>query len=182
MSRERLPWMGRLLTTPSRKVLVRLAVVSGGGTGVLALMLLALDLKLAPYGIVQYEFAWSAERAQTLFTHWKQPGMEAARESLRLDAWFRAYALFLSSVTLLAARAAPERWRGLGCWLGLAPFAAGGLDALENAALWRVLEAPGPPSEPLLKLAALAAAVKFLLLLASASYAATVGLSRWRRR
>lgn len=144
--------------------------------------LLAIDQQLEPYGIVRYELAWSAERAMRMFSAWGETGREAARESLRYDVpYLLVYPFLFSSLTLLAARAAPRVLVPWGTWLAVAPFVAAVLDALEDLALWHALERFQQPPESLLHFAALAAGTKFLLLGASGLYALGMGLRRlWR--
>jgi hypothetical protein len=167
------------LTIPSRTTLLLIAIISGVITGALTWKLAAINRELAPYDIVRYEFAWSAECAKQMFSAWGEAGRDAARRSLRYDVpYLLVYPFFLSTLVLLAARAVDGRWASLGAWLALAPFAAAAFDALENVALWRVLERYLEPPEGLLRFAALSAGVKFLLLGAPALYALAVGVRR----
>jgi hypothetical protein len=163
----------------SSRTLGVIAVLSGVLTVALTWKLLAIDRELKPYGIVCYELAWSAGRAEQMFSAWGEAGREAARESLRYDVpYLLVYPFLFSSLTLLAARAASGRLVRLGTWLAVAPFVAAVLDALENLALWRVLDRFQQPPESLLHFAALAAGVKFLLLGASGLYALAMGCRR----
>lgn len=170
--------MDGLASIPSRRTLLLIAIISGVLTLVLALKLRAIDQELCPYSIVEYEFAWSAERAKEMFTEWeKSAGMEAARDSLWYDIPFLlVYSSFLSALVLLSARAGPGKRTPLGYRLTVAPFAAAFFDVLENVALWRVLDRSAQPPEGFLQFAALMAGVKFLLLIASALYVLFVGL------
>jgi hypothetical protein len=169
--------MDGLASIPSRRTLRVVAVISGVLTLVLALKLRAIDQRLCPYSIIQYEFAWSARCARDMFTEWEKTadGMEAARDSLRYDFPFLlAYSFFLSALVQLSART--RKLTALGVGLTVAPFAAAFLDVLENVALWRVLDLSQAPPERLLQFAALMAGVKFLLLIASVLYVLFVGL------
>ena len=171
--------MRLLLTRPSKKTLLLITAISGAFSLALLLRLAAIDRELKPYTIVDYELAWSAERANPMFSAWGDAGRDAARSSLRYDVPFLlAYPFFFSALTLLAARVAPGKYARLGTWLGLAPFVAALLDALENAALWLALDAFQQPPEHLLQLAAIAAGVKFLLLGFSGLYALAVWFLR----
>jgi hypothetical protein len=141
--------------------------------------LFAIDRALRPHGIVGYEFAGSAERALRMFSDWGEAGREAARTSLRYDVpYLLVYPFLFSSLTLLASRTPSGGLAALGTWLAVAPFVAAVLDALEDLALWRALDRFQQPPESLLRLAALAAGTKFLLLGASGLYA--LGLGLWR--
>jgi hypothetical protein len=132
---------------------------------VLAYLLRALDQALAPYNIVDLEFAFTPERAEELIAAWGQAGNAAARQSLWLDfLYMPAYAFFFGGLALFAARAASGHWQTLGLWLTLFPFMAAALDAIENIALLNSLPPAAPASAPLL-IAGVAAALKFGVLI-----------------
>ncbi|MFL5353457.1 hypothetical protein [Archangium sp.] len=163
----------------SSRTLWVIAALSAVLTAVLSVKLFAINEALKPYGIVCYEFAWSAERAMRMYSAWGEAGREAARSSLRYDVpYLLVYPFLFSSLTLLAARAASGWLAALGTWLAVAPFVAALLDALEDLALWLALDRFPQPPESLLRLAALAAGMKFLLLGASGLYALGMGLRR----
>jgi hypothetical protein len=123
------------------------------------------DRPLQPYTIVDLEFAWTPGRVAPMLAAWGLAGAQTARESLWIDFGFiPAYALFVAGGTLLAARAAKERWQTFGLWLALAPFFAGALDAIENACLLSALSSTGSPDMQLL-VAGLAASIKFVIVL-----------------
>lgn len=167
----------------SSRTLRVIAAIAGVLTVALSLKLSAIDRELKPYGIVRYELAWSAEQAERIFSAWGEAGREAARSSLRYDVpYLLAYPFLLSALTLLAARIAPRALVPLGTWLAVAPFVAAMLDALENLALWRVLDRFQQPPELLLHIAALASGMKFLLLGASGLYALAMGFRHLLRR
>jgi hypothetical protein len=170
--------MNGLADIPSRTLWV-IAASAGALTAALSWKLFVIDRALKPHSIVGYEFAWSAERAMRMFSDWGEAGREAARMSLRYDVpYLLVYPFLFSALTLLAARTASGWLVPLGPWLAVAPFVAAVLDALEDLALWRVLDRFQRPPESLLHGAALAAGTKFLLLGASALYA--LGLGLWR--
>jgi hypothetical protein len=187
--------MNRWLALSGSPFLVRFVALTGLATVWLFAKLVTIDQQLAPYGIVPFEFAGSPEGARPMLAKWSEPlppdeqttqattGLEAARQSLVFDFPFLvAYAAFLSSLVLLAYRAAPAALARLGAWLSLAPFAAAGLDILENIALLRVLQHPQAPPPLPLRLAAVAAGVKFALVIGAALYAVGIGLYRLARR
>lgn len=165
------------LSELSSRTLWIIAASSGVPALALLIKLQLIDRQLKPHGIVGYEFAGSAERAKRMFSDWGEAGRKAARMSLRYDVPFLlVYPFLLSSLTVLASRGASEALVMLGSWLAVAPFVAAGLDALEDLALWLALDRFQQPPESLLRVAALAAGTKFLLLGASTLYAAGLGL------
>jgi hypothetical protein len=123
-------------------------------------------------GIIPFELAGTPERAERIMQRWESSGQAAARRSLVLDypflvayASLQALACNAASDTLrrrdrklLAAAGAPVAWGQL---------AAGGFDAIENAALLGVI-AGGDARLP--ALARACATAKFALLGAGWSY------------
>jgi hypothetical protein len=127
----------------------------------------------APLGIISLELAGTAEHAATILASWGAPQREAAAFGLGLDFLF----LFLYPITIslacriVAARVATSwpRWSLIGMAIALAVPACVVLDAIENAALWRVL-AVGPAA-PWPSVAAVAAYPKFALVAIGIGYA-----------
>lgn len=120
----------------------------------------------APHGIVSFELAWSSARAAEMRASWDQTARLHVAFSLGFDYLFLcAYgALAWSLMRLRAvalARAQRPRWARACRSLAFAAWAAAGLDALENAALWRVL---ADPAAPWPALATALASAKFALL------------------
>ena len=123
------------------------------------------DRPLRPYTIIDFELAWTPERAGPMLAAWGESGRRTARESLWVDfAFMPAYALLFAGGTLLAARSAAGRGHALGFRLAAAPVVAALLDVVENVSLLRVLGAAGNPPAAALTIAGAAAAVKFALL------------------
>lgn len=96
-------------------------------------------------GIVAFEHARDWATANALMAAWGPEGRAAARTSLRWDLPFvLAYGVFL--VNLAAAAAAEAQSRGWRAWASVATVAAvafavaAACDAVENAALLRVLD------------------------------------------
>ncbi len=148
-------------------------------TGLAALGLLAvlvgLDTRLHDAGgpgIVPFELAGSAARADAILAEWGPDGRDTARLSLRLDfAFLIAYGAFYA----LAAAAARDLARARG-WSRLVPPAAlvlavplgaALLDAVENVFLLLTIGDAGPWAP---RLAAVFAGGKFVLTAATAAY------------
>jgi hypothetical protein len=135
----------------------------------------------APAGIVSFELAGEGARAGRILDSWSPFARERAMLSLGLDYLYLVVypAWFSLACALLARRSAGSLARvgALLCW---AVLAAGLFDAVENAALIRMLDAGA--SEAAAQLARACAAVKFSLLLAAAAYLLAAGAAfAWRR-
>jgi hypothetical protein len=181
---------------PSALVLRRVSWLSLFGTMGFMVAFNVIHRPMAPYNILDYEFAWTPERAAEMFAAWGEAGQQAARTSLVIDFGFMpAYALLLASLALNEARLARAAWARrlstplrvqaagrLGWWPVALPFGAWLLDAIENLALMRALaQAAQPPAAPL-AVAGTAATVKFALLAACALYIVGAwAVRRWQR-
>lgn len=115
---------------------------------------------LAPFTVLDLEFAASTERLGQLQAAWGEAGTRSAIESLWVDFLFiPCYVAALSAGTLWAGRGLWPRASALVVW-GL--LAAGLLDGAENALL--LTQLPTPSSTLVLQLTALAAGLKFALI------------------
>ena len=144
----------------------------------------SLRTPASPAGIVSFEFAGSRERADRMLDAWGEAGRRMAGQSLWLDFLFLAgYAPGLALLCAAAAdraRSAHAARAALGDALSWGQLAAGGLDALENLALLRVVG--GDPGEVWPALAAAFAGPKFALVGAAFAYLIWVAVaSIWPR-
>jgi hypothetical protein len=103
----------------------------------------------APYGIVSFELAGGVEKAGAILTSWNDSARVSAAFNLGLDYVFMlAYASSIGLGSLLAGETLAHRdWplARLGSWLGWGLILAAICDAIENWALWQVLNSsPGP--------------------------------------
>lgn len=167
--------MHHLLTIPKTKNLLAITLVSASAVAGFLYVFGLIHRPMAPYTILDLQFAGTAQRLNEMTSAWGEAGNRAAQLSLWVDfAFMPAYAALFAGLTLLAARAASGRQQTLGLWLAPAPFAAWAFDALENALLLTALP-PAAPTDTVLSGAAAAAALKFGLLLAGAVYVLIVG-------
>lgn len=172
--------MKRLAEVPPTPIVVLLTLAGLLGVGLIWPQFAELEYIMqgrGGNGIVEYELAFSAERASTILFLWGNEGTAAAERSLRIDfAFMPSYALLLGGLTLLIARAMPGWWGRVGLWLAPAPILAALLDGFENVMLLSILDQAQnvPPIPPLA--AGVAAALKFGLLALAAAYWPISGL------
>jgi len=86
-------------------------------------------------GIIAFELAGNAERAQRIISAWGDDGGRAARRSLQLD--FGYVAAYGALTALLVDRARRRLGHPAAVWLGVVPAVAA--DAVEGVALLNVL-------------------------------------------
>ncbi len=139
---------------------------------ILMLQLRGFDESLradAPGGIVGYELAWSASRANEYLSAWRSTdALEMAKVSLGVDfAFLLAYPLmFATGMALLVRQPISGRFDQFGSHLRKAVLLCIPLDAAENLALWRMIDHGA--SDVLAHLATVCAVIKFLLVIAAA--------------
>jgi hypothetical protein len=172
--------MPDLMRWPTPPALRRLTWTAFFATAIIAVVFAVHDRPMGANGIVAFELAFTPDQARLLFAVWGADGIRAAREALWIDFLFMpAYALWLGGMALALRRAAPTPWAArLGRWAAALPFAAWGLDFIENVALLGVLRDTNHPAASLLTVAGWAAAVKFALLAASAAYIVAAWVAR----
>ena len=135
-------------------------------------------------GVIELELMRATSKAEQVLRDYGSEGRSAARTSLWLDyPYLVCYALFFSlacsALSERAARLGRERWAAIGAALAWGALAAGLFDAIENAALLRVLD--GHPGQPYPAIAYFCALPKFVLTSAALLYL-IVGLVVLRRR
>jgi hypothetical protein len=167
-----------------RRRSVLLALVSA--TVVVTLLMRPSGAKLlspaAPWAIVSLELARTPAEATRIMTSWVQDGaLDAAITNVRLDYLFLlAYAPTIALACLLAMRSLERRPRlaSLGPLLGWGALFAAVLDAVENLALFQLLEHPGHAEASWSFVAFACAAPKFLLVALGLLYSAAGAFSR----
>jgi hypothetical protein len=120
----------------------------------------------APGGIVGYGLAWSASRANEFLSAWRAADLlETAKVSLGVDfAFLLAYpVMFATGMALLIRQPIAGPFDRFGHALKTAVLFCIPLDAIENLALWRMIDHGA--SDGLAHLATICAAVKFALVI-----------------
>jgi hypothetical protein len=126
----------------------RLLWVAGVCALALWLFLAIQDRKISDTpgpGIIPFEVAGTQEHAREILDDWGPEGQDAARVSLIADyPYLVVYSIFLAVGCTIAAqrlgRRGMQRLSRIGPPLGWAQFVAGAFDAIEDAALLRVLD------------------------------------------
>jgi hypothetical protein len=170
------------VTAPARQPLVWcLTALVVGLSLALAGLARPLNTPEAPQGIVSFELARTAEAATAIVASWSQRAREAAMLTLGLDyLYLLAYPAWLSLVCQGIARSRTGTAAGLGMALAWAIWLAAPLDALENAALVRVLMDPTPGVWPAVAWAC--AVPKFALVFAALGFCIVAGVPALLRR
>ena len=155
--------MPAIAKSPRRGLIVLGLLVATLAVGALALP--ALD-DMGDVGIIEFETARTSEKASELYGELGAEGRDAAEESLYLDYPFLVLYGFLYAMAALvvAARAEERGMAGIARWgrpVAVAGLLSAACDAIENAALLRVLD--GHTDQPWPGIAFVFASTKFLL-------------------
>jgi len=165
-----------------RNALIALAIASIALGATLAVIDPANEADGNP-SIVDFEFAWSEERAEEIGAEWGSEGEDAARLSLRLDfIYLLVYGAFLflavSATRDFAAARGSTRLAALGPVAAAAALAAPLSDAIEDVWLLIALDGGGGELAPLL--AGVFATIKFTAAAAAIVYLLTGVVARLR--
>ena len=142
-----------------------------------------LQTAAAPQGIVSFEFARTVANAQAIVDSWDAAARIHAGFSLGFDYLFMPlYSTTIGLACLWAGSALRQRgWRlaGLGVPLAWVLWLAAIVDAVENVALWRLLEGSAAPWPAI---AWWAATIKFSLILLGLLYTLLALVVRFLRK
>lgn len=115
------------------------------------------------YDIIDFELAFTQEKAGEILETWGLELQEEARKSLYIDfAYLLAYALFLSSLTLLVTRSVNGTIQRTGMVTARMPVAAALLDIAENVLLLHVINTSALSGAAVMS-AGVCAVIKFVL-------------------
>ena len=147
-------------------LLVGILTVIGFGIFITINLFIFGNLPLSDYGILHYEFAWTVEKVELIFSTWGSIIMGAQAKGIWWDfPYIIGYSLFISGCIWLVARLNTGKIQNIGLYLTLTPFLAGFLDVIENIFLLIMLYKPGSIVQLYPRVAAIAAGLKFGLLL-----------------
>ncbi len=156
--------------TVQKKIFFPLLALTLGLFGVFNLLDAPLRTDAAPKGIVSFELAGTPAKAESIIQSWDARAKCFSAFGLGLDYLFMpAYALTLSLGVLMALRKHDGAFSLLGVYLGWGALLAALFDAVENFALWQLLNGRAFASAP--RVAASAATIKFTLILLGLAFA-----------
>ncbi|MHA1150644.1 MAG: hypothetical protein ACTSR8_20680 [Promethearchaeota archaeon] len=127
----------KLKEVPKQKVLVLVTVVALACFILLNMIMSPIELHLkgtTGYGVLEFEFAWTADTIRTIFKAWGKNGKQMEALAVWLDfLYIPSYVFLIAGTLLLTTRSLNEgKVQNIGLILIISPFIAGILDVIEN--------------------------------------------------
>ena len=165
-------FLERFKESPKEKLVIILTLV--GLAIVLLLYILVfmpIEASVSTYGILDYEFAWTSDRVEIIFSAWGANGIAKQILSVYWDfLYIVGYVSLALGLILLVLRRSEGKMQTLGLYFVLAPFLTGIFDIIENMNLLVMLSNPTPILSINPFLASISALIKFSFLFAAIGY------------
>jgi uncharacterized integral membrane protein len=117
---------------------------------------------ISTYGILDYEFAWTSGRAETILSVWGTDGINSQVTAIYWDFFFIVgYVSLAFGLIVMALRKSESKIQTIGTYISLTPFLTGFLDVIENIFLLLMTGTPTSVSEAHPVIASLSATLKF---------------------
>ena len=160
----------KLLNVPRNKFLGLITLIAGLLFFLLTFLVFApieSDLKGSTgYGVMEFEFAWTSENVNKIFTAWGQNGINKQIFATWIDfLYIPCYSFFLAGSILLISRKLEDKSQQIGLHMTLLPFIAGIFDVIENINLLLMLTNESFIWSTSPFIASLCASIKFGLLI-----------------
>jgi len=128
--------INKLLEFPKKKVLILITILTFAAFLLLTLIMAPTESYLKEntgFGVLEFEFAWTSERINTIFKSWGTDGKQKELLVTYIDfLYIPSYAFCYSGCILLITRKLKNRSQKIGLYMALTPFIAGILDIIEN--------------------------------------------------
>ena len=129
------------------------------------LIFASLPIEVPSYGILDFEFAWTASRISVIFTAWGSVGMTLHIIGIYWDfIYILGYGTLLAGLILLVSRKLSGKTQLIGFYMTFTPFLAGFFDCIENILLLIMLNNPSEFSPVIPLIAGIMATIKFSIL------------------
>ena len=160
----------KLLDVPRNKLLGLITIIAGFLFFLLTFLVftpIESDLKGSTgYGVMEFEFAWTSENINKIFTAWGQSGINKQIFATWIDfLYILCYGFFFAGLILLITRKLEGKSQEIGLYMTLLPFIAGIFDTIENINLLLMLTNESFIWSASPFIASLCASIKFGLLI-----------------
>jgi hypothetical protein len=117
------------------------------------------------FGILDYEFAWNANKVLLIFSAWGSNGINFQITAIYWDFLFIiGYVSLAFSLIIIVFQRSNENIQTIGKYIPITPFLTGIFDVIENVLLLTMATNPGSVTDSTALLASLSASLKFGLL------------------
>ncbi|KKK41917.1 MAG: hypothetical protein Lokiarch_39130 [Candidatus Lokiarchaeum sp. GC14_75] len=153
----------KFLESPKNKILYILTLV-----GFLIVLLVELFIfmpigsTVPTYGVLDFEFAWTANKGDKIFSIWGSNGLKIQTIAVYWDFLFIiGYVLLAFSLITFTLRRSENKIQAIGIFITITPFLTGILDLIENLFLLAMLSSPHFVLNPFAFFASISATLKF---------------------
>ena len=135
------------------------------------LIFMPIESSVTTYGILDYEFAWTQSRVETILSVWGTEGIDKQSLAIYWDfLYIIGYVSLAFGLIVLILRRSEEKIQMIGLYFTLTPILTGVFDIIENINLLIILGDPISISSVNAFIASLSALIKFSLLFAAIAY------------
>jgi hypothetical protein len=156
-------FLDRFRQFPKNKVLYLITIV-----GFLIVLLveififIPIEAAVPGYGILDYEFAWTSKRVESIFSVWGTSGIDNQLIAIYWDFIFIVgYVSLAFGLIGIVLRRSKGKIENIGTYITITPFLTGIFDVIENIFLISMTNNPTSVSKSLPLIASLSATVKF---------------------
>ena len=121
-----------------------------------------IEARVSTYGILDYEFAWTSSRAETILSVWGSEGIDNQVTAIYWDFLFIiGYVSLAFGLIVIAFRKSERKIQSIGTLITITPFLTGIFDVTENIFLISMTNTPTSVSELHPLITSLSATIKF---------------------
>ena len=130
------------------------------------LIFTSLPIEVPSYGILDFEFAWTASQISLIFTAWGSEGMTLHATGIYWDfLYILGYGSLIAGLIFIISRKLSGKMQFIGFYMVFTPFLAGIFDCIENFLLLFMLNNPSGFSTVIPLVTGVMATIKFSLLI-----------------
>jgi len=165
-------FLDKFKETPKDKTLYIMVV--GGLIIVLLIQILVfmpIEASVSTYGILAFEFAWTQEKVEQIFSVWGMRGISLETSAIYWDfLYIVGYVSIAFGLIILVLRRAEDKLQKLGIFITITPFLTGIFDIIENINLLIMTDSPHSVSTINAFTASVSATIKFISLFTAIIY------------
>ena len=165
-------YLDKLKEFPKDKLLIFVSIISFITVILIeVLVFMPIEADVSTYGILDFEFAWTSSKVETIFSVWGDTDMNNQGIAIYWDFLFIVgYVSLAFALIVLALRRSKNKIQTIGIYMTITPFLTGIFDVIENVNLLEMLRTPTSVSNFNAYIASLSATLKFSLLFVGIIY------------